>query len=241
MSLLPKTVAALASAALLVAAPAVAASAHPAAHEHGTHHHATHVHKHAGPADKLAGLRRGATHAVAAQVRGIQALVNEAASLDIADASALQGALGLDLATAQDDQVAVAQAESRADLHALMRAALTTRQVAGFQFRAVVAADEDAAEAADLTGVAESLMGQVADRPGTADAQAALEEALGLLATAGTQASGVAQYVVQLSPTETRSELHAAAHNVHLALDSISEMLDTASSKIDQVEADFGA
>jgi ABC-type Zn2+ transport system substrate-binding protein/surface adhesin len=257
MPSLPKSIATLACASLLATCPVLAgtAAAHPR-HEHGTHQHAdkhgthrrahehtTHRHEHAHgkPADHLAGLRRGAAHAIAAQLKAVQRLVTEADALDLADEGALLDALGADRAAVQADLDAVGDVPSRGELHGLMTSANTSRHVAQLQLLVVAAADAAGAEAAALGQTLEALAAQVFDSPPSPDkaaAEAVLEDAMSLLATVTAQVgdsdNGVIGFVLDISPTASRAQLHAAAVAVHEALDSIVDALL-------QIEADIAS
>jgi hypothetical protein len=257
MPSLPKSIATLACASLLATCPMLAgtASAHPR-HEHGTHQHADkhgthrhahehathrHAHEHGKPADHLAGLRRGATHAIAAQLKAVQRLIGAADALDLTDEDALLNALGSDRDAVQADLGAVGDASSRGELHGLMTSANTSRHVAQLQLQIVAAADAAGAEAAALGQTLETLAAQLFDSPPSPDkaaAEAALEDAMSLLATVTAQVgdsdNGVIGSVLGISPTASRAELHAAAVDVHEALESILDALL-------QIEADVAS
>jgi hypothetical protein len=247
MPLLAKAVASLACAALLAATPVLAgpAGAHPHAakthqHSHATRHghaaeHGT-AHRHA-KTDHLAGLRRGATHAVAAQVKVVQGLVDQAAGLTIADAAGLQAALAFDLTAAQTDQDGVATAETAADIHSLMRAAIIVHQLARLQFEAVQAADAIADQAAALSLTVAQLQGQLGDMPGNAEALALLDEAAMLLESISSQLPGVVDFVLGLAPTISKTDLHAANVNVQTVLTSLQESLDQANLDVTAAQA----
>jgi hypothetical protein len=257
MPTLPKTIATVACASLLAACPALAgtAAAHPAGHRHATHRHvhthtnthrhgqSTHgkAHEHGKPADHLAGLRRGAGHAISAQLKVLRQLRTFADSLDLTDEGALLAALDADIDAVQADLDAVADAGSRADLHALMTAAITGHRLGGLQVEVVAEADAVGAEAASLTPTVEALVGQLSEQPGNAAAQAALEEAMSLLGTVTAQVGngdlGVIGFVLHISPTVGRAELHSDAVNVHVALESISDMLAQAEADIATAQA----
>lgn len=236
MNLLAKTLAALTSAALLAATPALAgaAGAHPAPHKSGTHQHGK-------PADALAGPRRGATHAVGAQLKAVQALVTRAAALTIADAAALQGALDADLAAVQADLDGIAGASSKQDLHGLLTAAITARQVARLQFRTVVAVDSAVDQATALTATIATLGTDLAALTGVdiTAGQASLADATAALQTVTDQAPGVVTDVLAISPTATRADLHTAADAIDVSLTSIEDALTQAETDVATVQSDY--
>lgn len=238
MHLFPKALATAASAALLAAAPvaALAAEAHPV-----THHTAgAHGHAHAKNTDKLAGPRRGVTHAINAQLKGVTALVNRAGGLDIADAAALSTALTADQAAVQADLDGVAGAASRTDLHTLLSGAITTARVARLQYRVVVAADADAAQASTLSDALAALQGQISDQAITlSDADtAALADAQTLLDGVTAQLPTVVTDVLAVSPTASRADLHAAVVAAGDALSSAEDALAQAGTDITTVQTD---
>jgi hypothetical protein len=238
MTPLAKALAALTSAALLAATPALAgaADARPAAHQGGG------THQHGKPADPLAGPRRGATHAISAQLKAAQRLVDRAAALTIADASALQDALAADLAAVQTDLDGVAAASSKQDLHGLMSAATTSVQVARLQFRTVVAADAAVDQATALTATIATLGTELAALSGVdiTAGQAALADATTALQTVTAGAPGVVSDVLAISPTASRADLHTAAAAVAAALTPIEDALAQAAADVATVQATYG-
>lgn len=253
MSLLPKSIATAAAATLLAVCPAVAvaAQAHPASRHGGTHSHSTHTHSaHGKAAGKAlhahaavpAGARRGATHAIAAQLKAVNTLVTNSGSLTSTDAAALHDALVADAAAVQADLAAVGDAGSRRDLHALMANAITTRQLARLQFETVVAADAAAEQAASLSLTVTTLQAQLADLGGvdTSGGLAALADAASRLESVSSKAPGVAQYVLALPPTTSRPDVHAANDAVEETLGGIADDLTQAAAEIAAVQAEYG-
>ena len=259
MPTLPKTIATLTCACLLATFPALAGTAaayprndHATTHDHG-HAHGAHgkahehgkadehgkAHEHGKPADHLAGLKRGAAHAIAAQLKSVQRLRTAADALDLADEGVLLDTLNVDRTAVQGELADVTDAGSRADLHALMTAAITGRQLAALQVATVTAADGAGTEAASLGASVEGLAGELADLPRSpekAAAEAALEEAMGLLATVTSDASDVVGLVLGVAPTVSRGDLHSAAVDVHNALDSIEAALLEAETDLAAVQ-----
>jgi hypothetical protein len=239
MTLLPKAVAALTAAVLVAASPVLsdAAGAHPSGHHKGAHQHSK-------PADHFAGLRRGAAHAIKAQLKAVQRVVDRAAALTIADAVDLQSALGADLAAVQADLDGVSTAADRGELHKLMTAANVARQVARLQSQVVVAADAAAAEAAGFSATVTSLQGALttlaAGGTDTSAGDATLVDASTMLATAAAQAPGVVAYVLLLGPTASRADVNAASDAVHTALESIADVLAQVAADIESVQTQFG-
>jgi len=232
---LSKAVATAVAAALLAACPVVAtaADAHPAR----THTH-THRHTHAAH-DKLTGPRRGASHAIGAQLKAVKALANRAAALTITDAGRLQDALADDAAAVQGDLDAVGDAGSVRALHTLLMAANTSRQVARLQFEVVVAADAAKADADALGATIESLFGPVVDSDVAADV-AALDAAATAEDTIWHRADGAVAFVLDdLSPTPTRADLHAAIEDSEAALQSISDDLAALAATVAAIQANY--
>jgi hypothetical protein len=240
---LSKTLATVAFAALLAAAPVAAGAAE--ARSAGHHTSAGHgkvqahgkAHQHAKH-DRLAGPRRGFSHAIGAQLKGVQRLVTQASALTIADAAGLQQALAADLAAVQADLDGVAAAASKAELKTLLHSALGTRQVTRVQFDTVVAADGLGEQATALANSVAALQGQLAEAV-TPD-----ETALGSLAavaaelqTVSAQVPGLVTYALAISPTATRAELSTAIAAIDVALTSIQDALDQAGADFAAVQA----
>src|SRR5258706_6289473 len=115
MPQLSKVVTTAIAGALLATAPALPAlaSAHPAhtASAHGHAHPPKHADKHAAK-DKLTGPRRGAAHAIAAQLKSVNRLVTNAAGLTLADGTGLGTALTAAQAAVAADAAGVSSATS---------------------------------------------------------------------------------------------------------------------------------
>lgn len=234
MSLLAKSLSAGLAAALLTAAPLLdnsAAGASAKAARHGTQHASS-------VADRLAGLRRGSTHAAGAQVKAIADLIAQEADAPTASAGPLDEALAADLAVAQADQDGLAQAATASEIHALMRAANTTRHIAQLRFSIVRAADAAGAEAMSLSLTVAGLQGQLADLPGdNSAALAMLADAASLLETVSAQVPGVIAFVLLVPSDADRAQLHDATVSVNQALESIEGALADAAADVAAVQA----
>jgi hypothetical protein len=244
MSHLAKAVSTAAAAALLAACPVVAgaADAHPASSHRHTHSHTkthTNTHRH-GVADKLTGPRRGAAHAIGAQLKAVRALVNRAADLTIGRAADLGGDLAADAAAVQSDLDAVAGAGSVRGLHTLMMAANTTRQLARVQFEVVVAADALIAQADALDATIDSLVGPLFDIDASAGL-ATLDAAAATLDAVRAQAAGAISYVLDvLTATSPRADVNAEAENWDALKQALSDSLAAAADTIAAVQAEYG-
>jgi hypothetical protein len=191
----------------------------------------------------LAGERRGTTHEINAQLKAVQALVTRAGGLTIPDATALHDALVADAHALQADLAAAADAGSKQELRALRTSAGVTRQTARVQYHVVVADDAEAADANSLSAIIASLMGQLADQPGSA----AIEQALGMLeadaaslANAGSDLSKVVADILALPATGSRADLHAAEHVAEQALESAEATIEQVAEDVSGVQQQFG-
>ncbi|HEX3336268.1 MAG TPA: hypothetical protein VHS54_07390 [Jatrophihabitans sp.] len=249
MSKLAKVVTATVVAALLVAVPAFPTVAGArAAHATHTHTHATkHTHK-TKPAvhDRLAGPRRGASHAIAAQSKAVARLVANASGLTLSDGAALGSALAADQAALQSDLAAVADATSVRALRVLVAAAGTTRQLARMQFQVVVAADTAAAQAAATSTTVADLVAKLSD-PTIVD-PAVLDPAAGLLAMAdastqlssATAAANLAvTTMLALSPSAARADSHVAYAAAEASLEAAGTALLAAATDVTDVQTAY--
>jgi hypothetical protein len=222
-------------------APAFAA-AHPSHHTAVTHTGAHHPSKPAH--DKLAGPRRGASHAVAAQLKAVDALSTRAAHRTLADGPALSAALTADAAAIRADLTAVGTAPNVKSLRALVSAAGTSRQLAQTQYSVVSAADADATTATILSATVSDLGAQLAALTtagtDTTAGQAHLAEAKSELATASTEAAAAVSSILAVIPNASRAQEHAGAATAHAELVSISVALSMARADIASVQAQYG-
>jgi hypothetical protein len=239
MPRLSRTVATAAAAALLAACPVVAsaADAHPL-HSHPSHSN-THRHSAVG---KLTGPRRGASHAIAAQLKAVKALGARAGNLTIADAAALQSALSADADAVQSDLDGVATADSVRALHALMTGAITSRQVARLQFEVVVAADATLDQMDALATEIAQMQGQLSelndvDMPLAAAALIAASDSLSTLID---QAHGAVAFILNVSSTATRAELHNAIVQSDEALQALTDGLAAVQDAVIAVQTEYG-
>jgi hypothetical protein len=146
---------------------AFAATSHTKTATHKTVTHKTVTHKTAihKPVDKLAGARKGAAHALAAEVARVNRVAAaEAAStvLSPTDKTALQDAITADLAALAADGTAVTAATTARGIQAAVRAGGRTAQGAQLQFQVVTLAERLQAAAAALTAQATSVSDQAA-------------------------------------------------------------------------------
>jgi hypothetical protein len=240
MPRLAKTVSTAVAAALFAACPVVAtaAQAHPAP-RHGTTH--TNTHRHVRT-DKLAGLRRGMSHAIGAQLKSVTRMSGETASLALSDGSGLQDSLTLDASAIRDDLDGVAGADSVRALHAYLADAITARQVAQLQFDMVGALDAVQDQVDALNGELTEMFGELStlDDVTMAAASTALNQVWTDLDTLGKQVQGAVQFVLNIQPTTTRSTLHAAADQSEAALATFADSLTAVQAELAGVQADYG-
>lgn len=226
MPLLSKTVATLASAVLLTTgsvAVAAGAQARPG-HAGHTGHPVSRVHK---SHDKLAGPRKGASHAIAAQLKAVRSLATKAGTLTTAHATELQGVLATDLAAVQADLAAVSSATSVKALRTLTGAANTARQVAGAQFRSVTASDALGVQAGSVSDLLSTVQALLAALPAdttidVAAVQAILDQVTQALPDVQAQLDQIVAEVLALAPDAARTDLHAALDAIGTALPVLS-------------------
>lgn len=238
-SLLSKSLATATSAAVLLACP-VAAGAHT---PHQARPTASHKHKPATH-DHLAGPRRGATHAVNAQLKAVAALQTQAAAFTGADASALQTAVAADQAAMQADLAGIPTANSVRGLRALVKSAGVSRQIARTQVVDVVAADEAGAQGASLTTtvstLATSLAGLADGGTDTTTGQAAVTDATTQLGTVSTNVPVVVSTVLAIAPTAPAAALHLAAATADDQLAAVTAALTATSADITSIQTTYG-
>jgi hypothetical protein len=242
MPMLAKSIATAASATLLIGCPIAAANARtrPNIHHTATHKPTTHKHTH----DKLTGPKRGATHAIGAQLKAVKALQTHAAAFGGPDSATVQAALAADEAAVQTDLDGVATATSVKSLHILMTSAVVTRQIARTQLHDVVAADAAGAQAqtlsAAVTTVEASLADLAASGTDTSAGQVALADATTQLATVTTDVTDVVSAVLAIAPTATKADLHIAAATAGAELAAITDAITAAAGDISSVQTTYG-
>lgn len=246
MPQLSKVVTTAVAGALLATAPAfpALASAHAAPHTTSAHGHA-HPAKHAAK-DKLAGPRRGAANAIAAQLKSVNRLMTKAAGLSLADSTGLGTALTAAQAAVAADGAAVSTAASVKALRTLVAAAVNSRQIAGMQFEIVVAADAAGVQAGTTSATVTDLVAKLSD-PTIVD-PAVLDPANGLLAmndatakltTATDGVASAVSTILAVAPTATRAESHAARAAAQATLSAVSAALLAAAADITQVQTAY--
>jgi len=118
------------------------------------------------------------------------------------------------------------------------------QRVARLQHRTVAAANADAAAgvklSATVTSMKTALAKLAASGTNTSTGDAALADASAKLATVAAQAPGIVTYVELVSPTASRTELHAATVAVHKALRTLDSLLRHVRADVKLVHRRFG-
>jgi len=235
---LPLTAAAVLSAAALAVptAPALAAG-----HGHGhAKTHATHAKTH----DHLAQQERGASHALANQLRQVTSLVDRAGTSDrVSDVDRDAVSTGLqadaDALTALQDQLA--GAATHRDLVDAVHQGIAVRAVARTQFTVAAQAGQGRQQADALTTAAQDLQTQVdaatAAGQDTTAATAALTDLATQVTTATTDADAAVAAVVALTPDSTRAQVNDARDTAEAALADAETALEAATLDQSTVEA----
>lgn len=244
LSLFAKSIAAATSAALLLAGPVAAnAQARPHAHPAPSHKPASHkpvTRSH----DRLTGPKRGATHAVNAQLRAVAALQSQAAAFTGTDGAALQTALAADHAAIQADLAGITAATSVRALRALVSSAVVTRQIARTQSLDVIAADtastQGATLAATVSALSTSLANLAAAGTDTTTGDAAVADATTQLTTLSTDVPAIVSTVLAVGPTAPASTLHLAATSAGEELIAITTALTAATADITTIQTTYG-
>jgi len=221
--------AALAGLASLAVPAAALAAPHATQGRHAQGRATSHGHGHGhDKADPLAGQRKGAAAAIAAQTRSLTRLLaaeKASTTLNTTDQAALTAATQQALDALAADTAAVASATSRSGLHGLVRSAVRTSEVARAQDAVVRLADAQEAAPAGLTQQAADLQTQVdaATTAGTdtAVATAALADLatqVAALSANAANAAGAVTAILAVSPTASHADLLAAVQAAHTAL-----------------------
>jgi len=130
---------------------------------------------HARPADPLAGVRRGAGHAMDADTARVQRIAAAAATSTVvtsADKASLAAAESADLAALTADRAAIAAATTRQGIVAAREAGTRTASGAQLQVDLVVAADRTQIAAASLSAEAAAVTAAAAALPTGTDLSA---------------------------------------------------------------------
>jgi hypothetical protein len=216
---------------------------HPAKGGHGGTHGGGHGHGGHGRSDRLAGPRRGAAHAIGAQLRAVSVLVMKAGAAAGPDDADLKTALTADLDAVKADLAGVAGATSKSQLHSLLRDADNARQVAGVQFRLVSAADEFAPDvdqvASDVEELQVELDAMVADLMDVTTQQDALDQANDGLATMSDDLSASVDAALGLSPDAGHRAVQKAQRAAHAALNRVEAALEEAQADVLSVQEDL--
>lgn len=234
---LPLTAAAVLSAAALAVpvAPALAAG-----HGHG------HANTHAGHAkthDHLAQQERGASHALANQLRQVNRIADRAATSERVsdvdrDGVSAELQADSDALTALADQLAAATTHH--DVVAAVHQGVLVRAVARTQFTVAAQAGHVRSEADALTTAAQDLQTQVdaatAAGQDTTAATAALTDLATQVTTASADADAAIAAVVALGPDSTRPQVNDARDTAEAALADAETALEAATLDQSTVE-----
>jgi hypothetical protein len=221
--------AALAGLASLAVPAAALAAPHATQGRHAQGRATSHGHGHGhGKADPLAGQRRGAAAAIAAQTRSLTRLLaaeKVSTTFNTTDQAALTGATQKALDALAADTAAVGTTTTRSGLHGLVLSAVRTSEVARAQDAVVRLADAQEAAPAALTQQTAALQTQVdaATTAGTdtAAATAALADLatqVAALSANAANAAGAVTTILAVSPTASHADLLAAVQAAHTAL-----------------------
>ena len=217
--------AALAGLASLAVPAAALAAPHATQGRHAQGRATSHGH---GKADPLAGQRKGAAAAIAAQTRSLTRLLaaeKASTTLNTTDQAALTAATQQALDALAADTAAVGTTTTKSGLHGLVLSAVRTSEVARAQDAVVRLADAQEAAPAGLTQQAADLQTQVdaATTAGTdtAVATAALADLatqVAALSANAANAAGAVTAILAVSPTASHADLLAAVQAAHTAL-----------------------
>jgi len=211
------------------AAPVTHGHAAPSAHGHSTAHSHPAPHK---PVDKLAGVRRGATNALAAstaRVKRIAAAEGASSALSTDDQAALASATTADLAALTADGQAVATATSTKAILAASQSGLATALGADLQYRVVLAAANAQAKADSLTADAAPVSEQASTLAADGTDVSTVTDPLDDLASQVDQAQASAATArtagLALPVTPSATQLRSTGAVAHQALDTVASAL----------------
>ncbi|HEU5268595.1 MAG TPA: hypothetical protein VFU36_01635 [Jatrophihabitans sp.] len=206
------------------------AVSHPAPRKLAASHPAPHK-----PADKLAGMRKGAHQALAAcaaQTRRIAAAEAASTALSDADKATLATAGSADLAALAADDAAVTTATSAGAIRAAVAAGRGTVQGAVLQYQLVSGAAHVQAAAAELTTEAAAVDDDAAAAALDGTDVSAVDALLADLATqvgqAQTDATAATDTALAIPASPSAAQLRAAGASAHASLVSSVEALAVA-------------
>jgi hypothetical protein len=214
------------------------AAAPPAAPHHSPTVRVPHATK-PRPVDKLAGPRKGATHALAADAARLSRITAAAAASTVigaADQAALATAQAADLTTLRTDGQAIAAASTMKSLRAVTLSAARTVQGAQLQLQLVTAADRIENTAVALTASGAALTPQTdtlqAAGTDTSTVTTPLADLAAQVGTANTSAQNAATEAFSLPAAPSVGQIHTVDTTARGALDAAYTALHTGAQDV---------